>query len=69
MVGAEADDVEFRFIPWNSDVDGGPADMLRLMKMAKFAENIGYSTEQHWVLIFIDRKFREDGQVVACTWE
>ena len=56
----------FTHIPWESDTDGGPADMLRLLKMVRTAFERGFGIENYQVPVFIDRHSAVDRKAIVC---
>jgi hypothetical protein len=61
----ETGTLSFMFFPWEKETDGGPSDMLRLMKMVDNARKENHSVDE--TLIFIDRQSSVDGNVIICT--
>jgi hypothetical protein len=58
----------FTYIPWEGEADGGPEDMLRVMRTVRYAARTGFTTDNDWAVAFIDAEFTNGKKVVIGTW-
>lgn len=68
MARDDAADTGFTYIPWKGETDGGPEDMLRLMKIVRYAARTGFTTDNDWAVVFVDAEFKNDKKVAIGTW-